>query len=168
MAYHVEARHEKVGEAWPMCRHVFGMLPPLILHTERKGSNACNRVWSSQLSPRSARTGNTKATPKTNCTSGAWACRPFGTLPKSRALLSCNACRSCERWSAMFVQRCSQRGWDPRRRSLSWTGATGLRSNGIMRSRDFGGVSGLEGRRLGGRCIRNSSNGPDRSINLGT
>jgi hypothetical protein len=141
MADHVETGHEEVGKIGPLCCHVSGMpLPlryPLTERTEpTQDSNTCiNRAWSSQSQQRSEHTGNTKATPKTNCTSGASACRPSGTPPKLQAPSSCNASRCCGRWSAMSVRRSVRRnrrgGWRPRM-TLSWMG--GWSSNGIMRS----------------------------------
>jgi hypothetical protein len=47
-----------------------------------QNTNPLTRAWSSQSSPRSAHTGNIKATPKTNGTSGVSACRISGTPPK--------------------------------------------------------------------------------------
>lgn len=156
---HVETRHEEVGETGPLCCHVFGMLALLDyapLASAQNFSNSCNREWSSQSQPQSEPTGNTKATPKTNCTSGASACRPSGTPPKSQAPSSCNASQCCERWSAMFVRRSVQRnrrgGWRPRM-TLSWMG--GWSSNGIMRSKGSWrvGLLLLCKERCFGRCI---------------
>ena len=108
---------------------------------------------------RSARTGNTKAMPKTNCTSCASACRPSGTRPKSQALSSFNASRCCGRWSAMSVRPSARRslqryhhrgGWRPRM-TLRWKGWS---SSGIMRSRDFVCLfGGPRGWRFGGKDV---------------
>jgi hypothetical protein len=113
---------------------LFSAIPRHPIH--RTYINTCNRVWSSQSQRRSEHTGSTKATPKTNCTSGASVCRPSGTPPKLQALSLCNVSQCCGRWSAMFVRRFVQRNrqgdWRPRM-TLSWM--EGWSNNGIMRSK---------------------------------
>jgi hypothetical protein len=148
MVDHVETGHEEVGETGPLYRHVFGMRNPPISPIPIPYANRINthinydRAWSSPSAQPSEPTGNTKATPKTNCTSGASACRPSGTLPKSQGLSSCNVFPCCGRWSAMSgrrlgrrcLRRCRRRGGWGLRMTLRWKGWS---SSGIMRSKDF-------------------------------
>jgi hypothetical protein len=136
-------KSEKLGLCIVMSLVRIPIRLPLFPHTHRAHANTHNnRAWSSPSPQRSAPTGNTKATPKTNCTSGASACRPSGTRPKSPAPSSCNASPCCGRWSATSgrrsgrrcLRRCRRRGGWRLRMTLRWRGWS---SSGIMRSRGF-------------------------------